>query len=546
MKKLILSILIFLTIFVSFAPYSIAKAQTWYNSGFVEWYTKVYDEDMSPPTEIFGERYTAAQVQWVIWGLMSLPLNWVASFNEEGVSCFLKRWGANTIDLGDCAEGYLNNVKKVIDVLIPHIQASSPNTSLFALVFNTDDRPVSGIGYVKNVLAKISTVQEVKAQEGFGYGALGIVLPLWKVVRNIAYTAFVIIAIVFSFMIMFRVKISPQTVISVQSALPKIIMAMILVTFSFAIAGLMVDLIYVIIGLVSIFLNTTGWSIGTKAIYQFISGQPLGITFTSFVTVFYYMYVYTILFLISIIAAFIAAASSWSIIGMLLSILMLLLVVWLMILCIWYMIKIPWMLIKALIGVYFSVIIAPLQIAFGAFAPQMGFGAWLKNLIANLLVFPLTGIFFYLAYLLLGYSLIVAIETAIERDIIFEIFRALGFNIQGFIPGNLWSPPLLGSGAEITPLIFALMSFSIIIAIPKVTDILKSLIMGEKFTFGTAIGEAMAPVKGIWGATGQPYVRGAQEAVGKGFASTLSGSTKTGRLSKLPQWAKDIIQKGAP
>ena len=58
------------------------------------------------------------------------------------------------------------------------------------------------------------------------------------------------------------------------------------------------------------------------------------------------------------------------------------------------MIKIPWMLIKALGTIYMSVIIAPLQIIIGAIAPQMGFGPWLKNLIANLLVFPITGIFF--------------------------------------------------------------------------------------------------------------------------------------------------------
>jgi len=43
-------------------------------------------------------------------------------------------------------------------------------------------------------------------------------------------------------MIMLRVKISPQAVVTVQSAIPKLITTLILVTFSYAIAGLVIDL----------------------------------------------------------------------------------------------------------------------------------------------------------------------------------------------------------------------------------------------------------------------------------------------------------------
>lgn len=517
LKKLIFSTLAGLILLFSFAPYFPARAEasqgTWYNQGFVEWYVKVFDTEN--PSEIFGERYSAAQVQWVVWSLISLPLNYVASFNPEGVSCFLKRWGANTIDLSDCAVGYLNNVKKVVDILLPHIQASAPDTSFLSIVLDTKDRPFSGIRYFEDKLGNLSLVKEVKAQEGFGYGAMGIVQGFWKLTRNASYFIFVLVVIVFAFMIMFRVKISPQVVITVQSALPKVIGAIILATFSFAIAGLMVDLMYVFMGIVSLFLNTHGWAISLRGTYQFISGQPMIATITSFITVLGYMFVYTILFLIAIIAAFGAAASSWSIAGRLLSILMLLLVVWLLILCIWYMIKIPWMLIKTLINVYLSVIIAPLQITLGALIPQIGFGQWLKNLIANLLVFPLVGVMFYFAYLILMFSLVVAFETAIERNVLVEIFNVLGLNFQGFIPGTLWSPPFLGSGAEITPLIFALMSFGIIVAIPKATEILKMFILGGKFAYGEAIGEAWAPVKGAWGMTGGPLVRSIQEATGR-------------------------------
>ncbi len=40
------------------------KAQDWYNPYYDEWFEKVWDDQN--PDEIFGERYTQAQVIWVI------------------------------------------------------------------------------------------------------------------------------------------------------------------------------------------------------------------------------------------------------------------------------------------------------------------------------------------------------------------------------------------------------------------------------------------------------------------------------------------------
>ena len=48
---------------------------------------------------------------------------------------------------------------------------------------------------------------------------------------------------------------SPQTIVTIQSALPKIVVTLILVTFSYAIAGFMVDLVYVVMGLFSQFFT---------------------------------------------------------------------------------------------------------------------------------------------------------------------------------------------------------------------------------------------------------------------------------------------------
>ena len=545
LKKIILSILVFLTIFISFAPYAAVKAQTWYNQGFVEWYTKVYDENMSPPTDIFGERYTAAQVQWVMWGLLAQPINFLGRENQQAITCIMKYVGQNAIDGSECIGAVKGLFDRFKDFITPTLVASADSSSLTASIFNTKNRPISGIGYISNLLAKFRLVPEANAQ-GFGFTALNPIQKYWTGIRNVAYSLMVLVIIVFAFMIMFRVKLSPQTVISVQSTLPKIIIALILATFSYAIAGFLIDLMYVFGGFLALMLQLAGFAGSSSGAYHTIFPEnDYGFYFLV------NMIGYAIFFLIGLLWSFIATTVMVSpaiLAGGIISIFGILLVIWLVILSFWYTFKISWILIKTLISIYFSIIIAPLQIVLGAVVPQIGFGAWIKKMAVELMVFPVTGMFMFFAWRLMWTSYKINFQVFIKKNILSALIESIidlfGGNTSWF--DVIWVPSIIGFAESISGLIVLLMSFSIIIALPKVIDILKAAIMGEKFTFGTAMGEAIAPIKGIWGATGQPYVRGAQEAVGKGFASTLSGSTKTGRLSKLPQWAKDIIQKGAP
>src|SRR3990167_2729153 len=87
-QKAILSCLIFIILSFSFVPLVHAQAETgmWYKQSFQEWITKVDD---SPENEIFGERYTAAQVQWVIYGLFYFILNMGTAGNTEAVTCLM-------------------------------------------------------------------------------------------------------------------------------------------------------------------------------------------------------------------------------------------------------------------------------------------------------------------------------------------------------------------------------------------------------------------------------------------------------------------------
>ena len=107
--------------------------------------------------------------------------------------------------------------------------------------------PASGIAWVSGGLQQAGFIPKTMAAEGIGFAAIKPFANLWKIFRDLSYMLLVIVLIAIGFMIMFRAKINPQTVISVENALPKIVISLILITFSFAIAGFLIDLMYVVI-----------------------------------------------------------------------------------------------------------------------------------------------------------------------------------------------------------------------------------------------------------------------------------------------------------
>lgn len=84
---------------------------------------------------------------------------------------------------------------------------------------------------------------------GVGYRSLFPVLQLWSLMRNIAYLFFAIIFVIVGMLIILGKKLDPKTTLTIQAALPKIIISLVLVTFSYAIAGFVIDLMYVVIAL---------------------------------------------------------------------------------------------------------------------------------------------------------------------------------------------------------------------------------------------------------------------------------------------------------
>ncbi len=488
LKKIIISFLLAILLLTSVSA-SYVRAQeggSWYNQSFQEWYSKVYDD--SNPQEIFGERYTAAQVQWIIYSLFSFVLN-ITTDDPKTTTCIMNN------DIGDCIDRVKNIFASNDTLGQPYANENSP--TLLAAVF--EERPLSAVHYFKEIGRKLKLVPEAKAQTGFGFNALDPILPLWKGVRNISYMLFILITLVLAFMIMFRVKISPQIVISVQSALPKIVIALVLVTFSYAIAGFLVDLMYVVIGLISmIFASALDLSFAkSTTIFNLLTK---GILNTG---VFGFLFIYIVMFFLAFVSAlfgatggvlgFIAATIfSFGAFIPIVSIVGILATIILAIVLFFITFKIVFMLVKTFANILLLTVLAPFQIAMGALIPSFGFGAWLKSFVANLAVFPITGLLIMLSYIFLGRVFL----TAFDNWLPFELIDILNVTpLAIFVDGSAW-PPLLGIGAEkMIPLLYLVVSFIILTIIPKTADIIKSMIEGKPFAYGTAIGEAFGPTK---------------------------------------------------
>ena len=117
--------------------------------------------------------------------------------------------------------------------------------------------PASTHTYVADLLDSAHVVQLAQAQ-GLGFSALSPILETWKVFRNLAYLFFILLFLTIGFAIMFRRKLGGQTAITAQQAIPRIIMALVFVTFSYAIAGFLIDLMYIFMFLLLVVFEKLG------------------------------------------------------------------------------------------------------------------------------------------------------------------------------------------------------------------------------------------------------------------------------------------------
>ena len=521
-KKLLISFLIGTTFLFSLAPLSQAKAQaTWYNQGLIDWYAKVYDSNTSPSSEIFGERYTAAQVQWVVYGLFSTILNLVPG-NPDLFICVV----GGQID--NCITALPNELQEILNP-----SASVSNSQSLASVYmqTVNGGSISGVGYVKNLSQKISPITTVKAADGVGLNAGESVLRLWKITRNISFSLLVFATIVIAFMIMFRVKINPQTVITIQSAIPKLVVSLILITFSYAIAGLVIDLMYVVIGLIATIISTGG-----------LSGYSPPDLFEQFLTRnsgFGIMYSYWWHFLANAVLSVANSGKQWWA-GILLVIFAILSILAIL----WWSIKIIIVMIKNFAMLMITIVLGPLQILFGTITNKSGFGGWLKQITSYVAVYPVLVIMIFFSFFFLKQGMNVPMEVAENTP--FHPMKA----VIGAAPS--FNPPFsIGTSGGESQLIWVFISFFVFSQITKVVELVQSLFAGKPFEYGTDIGRAAGTVGQIAGTGGATIEWAAQQRqkqllnqLNKGRITQTQYDKRSGRAASAEVFGRQTSNAG--
>lgn len=172
-----------------------------------------------------------------------------------------------------CAQGEMSLTAKVNSLLTATVafnkQGAEQKTSmvnfLTKAIASTYTPPASGTYYVASAIDNIGISRTAYAQ-GFGYYGLQPFLTTWKVMRNFVYVAFSVIIIGVAISILMRQSFSGQNSVTVQQMLPNIIITLIAITFSYAIAGFLIDLMYWIMYAVGSFIqvNTAGSAAGAN------------------------------------------------------------------------------------------------------------------------------------------------------------------------------------------------------------------------------------------------------------------------------------------
>lgn len=107
-------------------------------------------------------------------------------------------------------------------------------------------KPASGTEYVAYMASQSRFAPQPVYAQGFGvgFGALRPILATWAAFRDVAYFLLTFMFLVVGLLIIFRKKVSGNVAVTVQNALPRLVLTLILITFSYAIAGFIVDLMF--------------------------------------------------------------------------------------------------------------------------------------------------------------------------------------------------------------------------------------------------------------------------------------------------------------
>lgn len=348
--------------------------------------------------------------------------------------------------------------------------------------------PVHSYDFTRYVASNFGIAKPTHAQAGSGLIGLNPLVEVWVIFRNLVYLFFVIILAVIGVAIMLRVNVDPRTIMSVQNQIPKIIASLIFVTFSLAIAGFLIDIMWVSTYLAINTITQADPDVPSKIANQLynnplsfinylfsgnnINGDSAGaiqsgvynalnppavsppVSDTCDTTnpltvlgscsgsdIFSLTIGSMINSVLTGILSFVLGVAAFFIIS---------------IAMLWSMIKLWFNLLKAYIMILFTIALAPIWIIIGLIPgnqsdqQSMGFENWVRELLGNLMAFPAV-----IAFFLMG-----------------KLFVSQFGNVPQADFQTRFIPPLIGGAAD-TDKIGALIGLGIILASPRIVELTK-------------------------------------------------------------------------
>ena len=375
-----------------------------------------------------------------------------------------------------------------------------------SIAFLAGRPPVQIHEYLAYMAGKAGFIDQAYAQSQGGFDVLSPIQKLWVATRNVAYLITSLTLIVVGFMIMLRKKIDAQTVVGIEQALPNLVITLLLITFSYAIAGFVIDMIYFVLffGIKLLALNNVFSDSGSAALEAFKTKSLFTIGLANVLRIggpgntgaietaadavgnlTENLFTDSLGGATGAVAQFLSQPIAFVIFAVAI---------------LYSIFKLFFSLLMAYIQIILLAILGPLQLMFNALPGSDAFSKWFRNLLANAMAFPAACIMIVFAAALMG-----------QTGEPWNISDNIGFTDSD--QGVKWTAPLIfGSGGGATnpvDAIQALLGMGILLMTPKVVDMVKEALQAPEFKYGSAIGEA---VGASWG--------GVKDVAGRGYGAT--------------------------
>lgn len=282
------------------------------------------------------------------------------------------------------------------------------------------NQPASAQVYVADLIQQSRFAPQPAYAQGIGFGSLNPILGTWKAFRDVAYYLLTIMFFVTGFLILIRQKISGNVAVTVQNALPRLFITLILITFSYAIAGLIVDLMFITLAFIVNLFSTQIFEPDGKfrLLYGIMEKTPRELAFDTNIFEFTFGYVFSGTETSAWNAASALSGLIWSVIeqipvlefiaglplvgSLLWGILQLIFVLIFGVALLIAMFRTFFALLMSYAGFIINVVLSPLILLTGAIPGKDPFINWIKNLVAGLAPFVVAVFMIFMSLALTG------------------------------------------------------------------------------------------------------------------------------------------------